>query len=456
LSTVNLSVSLQNNPQLLRQVVVLGWPLLLELSLGVAVSFAGTALAGQIGNQHAAAFALTNQVIATLFVLFRILGAGIGVVVAQHLGAHHLQSAQRIARIAVRASFVVGTLLAIAGSVGAPYLFSWFTKDQAILELAIPFLQLIGWGMMLDATIVALFAVLRAHLYARTNLAFTVAMHCLHLITALYLMPNLGLIGYALGLLISRLIVLIGLIYVMQLPLKMDLFKRDSWLQAKRALNDILHIGLPAAAENIGYRIAFIFSIIVLSQWGTQAIATHAYVFQFNMAVLLCGLAIGLTTEILIGRLIGAGQLRSADIMLKQSLALGLALSFSISTVVAIASPWLLKMFTNDPAIIRQASKLLWISIALETGRTFNIVVINALRATGDVRFPVMAGITSMVFVLAGCSWLLGQQLGWGLTGLWVAYAADEWVRGLIMWARWKQFGWLKHARISRLKLRRH
>jgi putative MATE family efflux protein len=444
----------QKNAPLLQQVVVLGWPLLLELSLGVAVSFAGTALAGQLSNQHAAAFALSNQVVATLFVLFRILGAGISVVVAQHLGAQQSQSAQRIARAAVRVSFVVGGLLAFIGGVGAPYFLSWFSTDQTILELAIPFLQLIGWGLMLDATISALFAVLRAYLYARTNLAFTVVMHCIHLAIAVTLIPTIGLMGFAVGLLVSRFIALIGLCYATQLQLKIDLLQRDSWLQTKRALNDILHIGLPAAAENIGYRMAFIFSVFVLSHWGPQAIATHAYVFQFNMAVLLCGLAIGLSTEILIGRLIGAGKLRNADQMLKQSLALGLILSFSISSLVALFGPRLLTMFTSDPAIIREASKLLWISVALETGRTFNIVVINALRGTGDARFPVMAGITSMILVLAGCSWLFGQHFGWGLAGLWIAYAADEWLRGLIMWARWKKLGWLKHARNTRLKLR--
>jgi putative MATE family efflux protein len=445
----------QRNLTLLTQVVSLGWPLLLELSLGVAVNFAGTALAGQLSNQHAAAFALSNQLIATLFVFFRILGAGIGVVVAQYLGAKQFQSAQCIARTAVRASLLAGALLAILGSFGAPYFLSWFTNDNDTLKLAIPLLQLIGWGLMLDVAVAALFAVLRAYLFAKTNLAFTIVMHCIHLLIALYCMPRFGLIGFALGLICSRMFVLIVLFYVVHVRLKIDLLKQDSLIQIKQALGDILHLGLPAAAENIGYRLAFIVSVAVLSQWGTQAIATHAYVFQFNMAILLCGLAIGLTTEVLIGRFVGAGRLRSADSMLRQSLALGLILSFSVSSLVAIAGPWLLQLFTSDPAIIREASRLLWISVLLETGRTFNIVVITALRATGDARFPVMAGITSMVVILAGSSWFLGQHLGWGLTGLWIAYSADEWVRGLIMWTRWNKLGWLKHARNTRSKMRR-
>jgi Na+-driven multidrug efflux pump len=98
---------------------------------------------------------------------------------------------------------------------------------------------------------------------------------------------------------------------------------------------------------------------------------------------------------------------------------------------------------------------LLWLTIVLELGRTFNLVVINALRATGDARYPVMAGSTSMLIVLAGGSWLLGIHLGLGLIGVWIAYAADEWIRGLIMWRRWVTYGWIPHAKKARRRARR-
>jgi len=91
--------------------------------------------------------------------------------------------------------------------------------------------------------------------------------------------------------------------------------------------------------------------------------------------------------------------------------------------------------------------------VILEPGRTFNLVVINALRAAGDARYPVMAGASSMVLVLAGGTWLLG--LHWGLVGVWIAYALDEWVRGLLMWRRWARLDWVPHARATHRRLRR-
>ena len=100
-------------------------------------------------------------------------------------------------------------------------------------------------------------------------------------------------------------------------------------------------------------------------------------------------------------------------------------------------------------------TSLLWLTVLLEPGRTFNLVVINALRATGDARFPVAAGALSMIVVLAGGSWWLGVHLGYGLAGVWIAYAADEWLRGLTMAARWYRHGWVRHARATHRRVLR-
>jgi Na+-driven multidrug efflux pump len=59
-----------------------------------------------------------------------------------------------------------------------------------------------------------------------------------------------------------------------------------------------------------------------------------------------------------------------------------------------------------------------------------------------------------MAIVLAGGSWLLGMHFGLGLTGLFIAYATDEWIRGLLMWRRWSVQAWVPHARAARRRLR--
>ena len=182
--------------------------------------------------------------------------------------------------------------------------------------------------------------------------------------------------------------------------------------------------------------------------------ATQAYTLQITYGVLLFGLATGLAVEIVVGHMIGAGHLRDAHRLVRRALARGLAVSTTVATAAALAGPWLLGQFTQDASIIATGSSLLWLTVLLEPGRTFNLVVINALRACGDARYPVVAGAASMALVLGGGSWLLGIHLGYGLTGVWIAYAADEWIRGLLMWRRWVRHGWVPHARATHRRLR--
>ncbi len=130
----------------------------------------------------------------------------------------------------------------------------------------------------------------------------------------------------------------------------------------------------------------------------------------------------------------------------------GLLASGSFALAVALGAPWLLRVFTRDPAIIGAAQTLLWLSLGLETGRAFNLVLTGALRATGDVIVPAGASMVSMALVMGVGSYWLSRFFG--LPGIWVAYAFDEWVRGLVLLARWHWRGWLGHARDTQRRIR--
>lgn len=428
----------------------LAWPLFVELLLGIGLGMVGTALAARVSDAAGAAFSLTNQVAATLFIVFRIIGAGIGVVVTQRLGAGQPAAAQRVARAALGASSWIGGATALVAWLGAVPLMRWMSAPAEVAPLAVPFLMVLAPAMLGDAWNAAMASVMRAHLRTRDTLAVIIAMHAVHLVLAFPLMGALGLPGFALALLASRALG-VGLhLWLWRLRLGLVPHLSDWWRTPRAELAAMLRIGLPGAAENIAYRLAYMVSVAVAARLGAQALATQAYASQLMYGVLLFGLATGLAAEILVGHMIGAGALHEAHRLVKRALARGLLVSVAVAATVAAASPWLLRGFTHDPQIIAAGTTLLWITVVLEPGRTFNLVLVNALRAAGDARYPVAAGAASMALVLAGGSWLFGSVLGWGLPGLWLAYTADEWIRGLLMWRRWATLGWVPHARRAR------
>ncbi|MBK6469952.1 MAG: MATE family efflux transporter [Betaproteobacteria bacterium] len=437
----------------------LTWPLLLELLLGIAVGVVGTALAARLSDTAGAAFALAHHVFGTLFILFRIIGAGVGVVLTQALGAGRRAAADAVARAVLGASTWLGLAVALPALLAPALLLRALNAPTEVLPMAAPLLMALAPAMLLDAWNASMTAVMRAHLRARDTLAVMVVMHLVHLALMGSLMfglgawPGLGLPGFAVAMIVSR-AVAIGLhLWLWRLRLSLVPHWSDLWRLPRAELAAVARIGLPGAAENVAWRLAFMVSVAVVGGLGAAALATHAYAMQVIMVVLLFGLATGLSVETVVGHLIGAGHLHEAHRVVRRALARGLVVSVVVATAAALLGPWLLRLFTADEQIVAAGVTLLWWMVLLEPGRTFNLVVINALRAAGDARYPVFAGAASMLLVLAGGSWLLGSHFGLGLPGVWIAYIADEWLRGLLMWRRWATLAWVPHARASRRRL---
>lgn len=433
-------------------------PILGEFLVGISVAMAGLWMASQISDAAAGAFGMSQQVLESLFVLFRVLAIGVGVTITQAIGGRQAEAVQRIARVGLGACTWVGALAA-----AWLLLFSGWTLDllnapDAVAALARSYLPLLALAVLLEAYNLVMASILRAHLYARDTLLVMLAMHATHLVLAFPLMlglgawDGLGLPGYALALTLSRAAGLGLHLVLWQRRMNLVPSPRDWWLCPARVLWPVLRIGVPGASLELAYRIAFMMSLSAAAKLGVAALVTQAYTLQILRYVLLISLAIGWACEIMVGHLIGSGEFRAAHLLVRKSLRSGLLASGALALVAAACAPWIMRAFTRDAAVIEAAQTLLWISFALETGRVANLVVLGALRSTGDVIFPVTAAIASLVLVLGVGSIVLGRHFG--LVGIWIAYAADEWIRGSLMYWRWETHGWVAHARAIQQRLR--
>ncbi len=381
-------------------------PIYIELALAIGVGLFATWLVSRAGDSSAAAFALTNHITTLLLLLFRIVGAGISVSVSNRIGAGDRAGAAVIARNCFAVALWSGVLVAIVVSVAAEPLLRLMRAPADALPLAAGFMQAMALALLLDALNTTLASVLRAHLFVRDTLKVFVISNLLQAALAYLWVPRFGLPGYAaavscaallafcLHLLFSR----IRLGFVPRLSQR----ARDWWQVDFRVLRPVLHVGIPAAAENVAYRLAFMVSVAVAGSLGADALATQAYVQQINYAVLLSSLAIGLGVEIIVGHMIGARQFRAARQLVPRALVIGMLAGAAVAALVALFGRQILSVFTENDTIIATGVMLMWCNVLLEPGRSFNLIVINALRAAGDTRFPVLAGAGSMVVVLAG------------------------------------------------------
>ncbi len=430
----------------------MAWPMATELLLGIAVGLVGVALASRVSDAAAAAYGIGNTLFAVFFIVFRIIGAGVSVVITQRLGAGDRAGADRLARAGLGASLWLGLGVALLLTAGAGPLLRLLGTPAEVLPLAEPYLRVLTLALGLDALNALMGAVLRAHLHVRRALLIALATHAVHLLACLPLMrgdgplPELGLSGFALAMVLSRIVAIALHRRGWRDHLRLVPRAADWWRWQHGVLAPALRIGVPGAAENIAYRLAALVVTAVVAHLGTSALAAHAYALQLGALLILGSLSLGLAAEILVGHDIGAGRIELARKRVRTSIRWGLMLSIVSALLLALLGPRVVGLFTRDPAVLQLAVTLLWIGVALEPGRALNLVYVNALRAAGDVRWPVAVAALSMSVVMAGGAWLLGNVMGLGLIGVWIALVADEWLRGLAMAWRWHGGAWQARA----------
>ena len=433
-------------------------PILGEFLLGYSVVMAGLWLASHTSDGAAGSLGLANQVLEALSVVFRVLAIGMGVVITQLLGAQQQDGARQTALSGLGACTWAGLVVVSVMLLGNDVILDVLNAPEEILPLISPYLQLLAPALLLEGYNLTMAAILRAHLHVKDSLKVMVAMHTTHIALAMPLMlgvshwDGLGLYGYAVAFLLSRALGLWLHLVLWRNRMGLKPNARHWWVLQPRVLAPVLRVGVPGASAELGYRAAFLVSLASAARWGVGALATHSYTLQLLRYVVLISLSIGWACEIMVGRLVGAGKFRQAKELVKKGTRNGLVASGTLALLAALAAPWLMRIFTKDPQVIQAAQTLLWIGIALETGRVFNIIVIGALRATGDVIYPVVASVGSFALVLGLGSYVLGRNFG--LPGIFLAYAADEWVRGLLMMARWHWLGWVQHAKRTLRRVR--
>jgi Na+-driven multidrug efflux pump len=211
-------------------------------------------------------------------------------------------------------------------------------------------------------------------------------------------------------------------------------------------LSKILSIGLPAAGDNASYNLSQLVVTAIVASFGAGAIAAKIYVQNTVFFVYALGLSLGQGSQILIGHLVGAGRADEAHRHCMRYLKIAVVSNSLLSLACVFLSRYLLGFFTRDPEILRLACLVLAADFFVESGRAFNNILANTLRGAGDVRFPAVVSILSSWIVCVGLSCILGIVFHFGLLGAWVAFAVDEWFRGLVLLRRWKSGAWKRAA----------
>jgi putative MATE family efflux protein len=434
----------------------IAWPIFVEQTLRMLIGTVDTFMVSHVSDGAVAALGVSNQVILFFLIAFNFIGIGTSVVITHHLGARDRAGADQIATSAIAVNTWLGAAFSAAVYFGAFPMLRLMQLPGSLMEYALPFLSLMGGTLFMESMNISISAVLRAHGHTRDAMLVTLGQNILNVVGnwitlfGLFGCPRLGVLGVALSGVFSRFLACLALWILLDYHTHLRLRALDFVTISFQRVRRILHIGLPAAGEQICYWSAFLTVTTFIARMGPESLTVQSYALTIQRTGMLFSFSIGLGTEILIGHLVGAGQYEDAYRKLLRSLRTGFIIVSCVMVLVAAFAPLLLGLFTRNLAIIAAGTVLLRLSVILEPGRVFNVVVISSLRATGDVGFPIQMAALSMWCVWVPLAYFLGLKLGLGLVGVWIAMITDEWLRGLLMYWRWKKRRWIKYAERSR------
>ncbi|MBG9757876.1 multidrug transporter MatE [Lysinibacillus sphaericus] len=433
----------------------LTWPIFLEVFLFMLMGLADTFMLSALSDNAVSGVGAANQYIHIAILILEVVGNGASIVVSQYLGSKRFFEAAKISALAVTMNLAVGLIMSVLFFFFASHLMSMMNLQGEVLHYAQSYLVIIGSFIFLQAIINALAAIIRVHGWTKQTMYVSLGMNVLHvvlnygLIFGNFGLPELGVKGAAISSVISRglaMLVFFWLLYqVMEVRVKLHYYFEYS----KEYVRKILNIGLPSAFEQVLYQFCQIIFLYYATYLGAETLAARQYAMNISMFTYLFAIAIGTGTAIIIGRHVGAGEKDEAYHQLWKSVRAAFIFTIIMVGVVTIFRKQLMHIFTDNPEVIAIGASVLALSIVLETGRTMNIVVINSLRASGDARFPVKIGFLSMVCMSLPLGYLFVFVLDWGLVGIWLAISADEWVRAIIVYFRWKSRKWERFALIS-------
>ncbi|MCV3402946.1 MATE family efflux transporter [Campylobacter sp. CNRCH_2014_2849] len=422
----------------------LSMPILLEMFLRYFSLIINTVMVSQYSNFLVGAMGAGNQVADLFIIIFSFLSVGCSVVIAQALGAKDYT----LARKAIHQSLFLNALLGfVCGSLilwhGEFLLYLLQIPNELLKDSAI-YLHMLGICLFFDAMGIVLAAIIRVYNMAYWVMFTTLLMNVVIFIGNFYVLhfTKLELFGVGLSNILGRLVAFGMLVAILSFKLKIHLKIKEMISLEKVVLKKIFNIGGFAAGEHLIWFIQYTIAFAFVASLGKENLSVQTIYFQISLLIMLVGQAISVANEIIIGKLVGAKYL---NVAYKHT---WIALYFSVvaSAFVALLN-YVLQDFTMGVVKLEESLKELMIplftlSIFLEISRTFNIVMVNSLRASGDARFPFLSGVVFMLGVSLPVGYVLCFYAGLGILGVWIGFCADEFLRGIVNSYRWKSKKW--------------
>ncbi|MCM1087884.1 MAG: MATE family efflux transporter [Muribaculaceae bacterium] len=426
-------------------------PISLEVLCYMLAGMVDTLMLSSVNDEAVGAVGTANTYISMFIIMFSIISSGMIAVMTQYIGAEKVGVAYQARQLGLVFNAACGVLLSVFLFFFSGQILELVGVAPLLMEYAKAYLRIVGGCCFLNALIPIFSSYLRAFGHTRPPLVATLCANVVNVIlNAVFLFVfDMGVQGVAIATVLSRLLNLVVVIVASHCLVEAG--KDPERLENLFVLKQIVKIGLPSAFETALYNVAMTLITRFLNQMDPEGmnVTARAYAMQITNFSYCVGAALAQANAIMTGWRIGSKEYEECDKGTKRAAIIGILTAIVIESIFALSSGLLMQLFTDDPEMIALVGKLLAIDIALEIGRTSNLVFGNALKTSGDAIFPTVIAAVFMYLCAVGGTWFFGIRLGFLVIGAYIGLAMDECIRAICMFLRWQSGRWREKGLVA-------
>jgi putative MATE family efflux protein len=400
-----------------------------------------TAIVGHLGRPQLAALGLAGTVLSTSFTIFNFLAYGTTSVVARASGAGEDERAARLAAQALWVALGIGAvLLTLLEATGGPLLRALGGHGRSG-HYALVYFRIGAVG--LPAALVALAGqgYLRGVSNLRRPLEIVVVANLVNVVLEVLFVYGFhwGIAGSAAGTAIAQ--GGMGAAFLVELLRPRASSRRPSL----REIRPMLRIGSQIFVRTTALLGSFLVAASVLARMGDAQLAAHQIAYELFIFLALVLDAVAIAGQVIVGRLLGAGDADGAYASAARMIGWSVALGAVFAVVLLPLSHAVPRGFSGDHAVLRQAA-LLWPFFALMQPLGGAVFALDGiLIGAGDTAYLMWSMLAAVaVFIPIA---VLSLELHWGIVGVWIGLDALIAARLALLGARflgkrWAVVGW--------------
>lgn len=440
----------------------LATPVILGMLGHTFVSLVDNIMVGQLGSAELAAVSLGNSFI------FIAMSVGIGFstaitpLIAEADSEKNFQKGKSSFKHGLFLCTVLSLLLFGGILVSKPLMYL-MKQPEEVVTLAMPYLDLVAFSLVpliifqafkqfsdgLSLTKYPMYATIIANVI---NVGLNYV-----LIFGKLGMPKMGIVGAAIGTLVSRFVMLFFLWWLLKQKEKSKHYVTNIkiFVLENKMIKKLLNLGFPSAMQMFFEVAIFTAAIWLSGVLGKNAQAANQIALNLASMTFMVAMGLSVASMIRVGNQKGLQNFKELRRIAESIFLLGLSLAVVFALFFLAFHKVLPELYVDlkDEAnridnleVVATAAKLLLAAAIFQLSDSLQVIVLGALRGLQDVKIPTF--ITFIAYWLVGfpISYFLGKEDAYGSFGIWLGLLAGLTSAAIMLYIR---FNYLTKRLIS-------